>query len=175
MDRPAKQQSDQASWQWLHGLARILPRALVLLGIWYALTGGEAWWSWGTAFALAGAAASYSQMPVRGGRFRALLRLPRALPYLVRETLASGWDVARRALAPRLDLRPDLLDVQLQADAPQLQMAVAFGATLMPGTLAITLAPGCLHLHVIDARLDNQGRMESMEVQLAPLFKGAAP
>lgn len=141
--------------------------------IWIALTDGEAIWPWGTVLALAAAAASLPDMPVRSGRFRAILRFfPRA-PFLAREAIMSGWDVATRALKPRMVLQPGFLDVPLRGDLPQLHMAVAYAITIMPGSMAVTLTPTCLHLHVVDERLPNRDSVRQMEQRLAPLFENA--
>jgi len=147
-------------------------RTALLVLIWFALTDGEALWPWGLAIAAGAAAASFWQMPAGRGRFRAMLRaLPHA-PFLAREAVVSGWDVASRALRPRMSLRPDFIDVELRSDVPRLPMAVAYAVTLMPGTVAITLSPICLHIHALDVRLPNRERVHRLEEQLAPLFTG---
>lgn len=146
-------------------------RAAILLGVWLALTGGEAAWPWGILLALAATAASVAHMPVRFGRFEAMLRFVPRAPFLLREALVSGWDVATRALHRRMRLRPAFLDVELRRDLPRLPMAVAYAVTLIPGTLAVTLTPRRVHLHVIDERLSNRERIKQVEARLAPLFE----
>ncbi len=154
-------------------LASTAARAAVLILIWTALTDGEAIWPWGIVLAFAAAAASLPDMPVRAGRFRAMLRFFPKAPFLAREAIMSGWDVATRALKPRMPLQPGFLDVPLRGDPPQLRMAVAYAITIMPGTMAVTLTPDCLHLHVVDERLPNRDSVRRMEHRLAPLFGNA--
>jgi multicomponent Na+:H+ antiporter subunit E len=70
-------------------------------------------------------------------------------PWLVREILKSGWDVARRILDPRLPISPTLIEIQ-PSQQTDLGLAIhANSITLTPGTITVEVEPGRLLVHAL--------------------------
>jgi multicomponent Na+:H+ antiporter subunit E len=98
----------------------------------------------------AAASASLRLLPPGTGRLQpaALVQLARRL--LVQSALA-GTDVARRALAPALPLRPGILRVPLRLAPGTARDAFCTLASLLPGTLPAGVDPdGTLRIHCLD-------------------------
>jgi multicomponent Na+:H+ antiporter subunit E len=119
------------SWNFVRAL---LHRTLLLGGVWVVLAGTE---PKGLAIgALAVPVAvwlSLKLIPAHHGL--SVWRLARHLPTFLLGSLSGGADVARRALSPRLRLRPGWVEVPVAL--PDGGRAVMGGdLSLMPGTLA---------------------------------------
>ena len=83
-------------------------------------------------------------------RFTALAAL--ALNFF-RQSAVSGFDVARRALAPRLQLRPGFVTYPLRLPPGNARSAFCALASLLPGTLPTgTDDSGALVVHGLDVR-----------------------
>lgn len=80
-------------------------------------------------------------------RFRSLLVL---LPHFVWQSVLAGIDVARRALAPRPDIRPGLVSCPLGFGPGQARNTFATITSLLPGTVACGDVDGVLVYHCID-------------------------
>jgi multicomponent Na+:H+ antiporter subunit E len=70
-------------------------------------------------------------------------------PWLVKEILKSGWDVARRILDPRLPISPTLIEIR-PSQQTDLGLAIhANSITLTPGTITVEVGPGRLLVHAL--------------------------
>jgi multicomponent Na+:H+ antiporter subunit E len=88
-------------------------------------------------------------MPPTAGRlhFGALLLL---LPHLLAESVLAGIDVARRALDPRLPLRPGFVTCPLAFPPGFARNTFATITSLLPGSVAADEAEGVLVYHCLD-------------------------
>lgn len=104
----------------------------------------------GLAVALVAATVSLKLLPPGQGRVRPLLLLGFALRFLC-QSVAAGVDVARRALHPRLPLRPGFVVYrpQLREGAPR--EAFCTITSMLPGTLPTDAEPGgSILVHCLD-------------------------
>jgi len=80
-------------------------------------------------------------------RFGALVAL--AVSF-VRGSVAGGFDVARRALRPELDLRPGFVTAPLRLPPGNARNAFSALASLLPGTLPVGMDEDSLLVHGLD-------------------------
>ncbi|TCZ64834.1 Na+/H+ antiporter subunit E [Roseicella aquatilis] len=139
-------------------------RFAAFLGLWLVLSGSDpAGLVVGLAAAALAARISLRLLPPAGGAVRpgAVLRLGLLL---LRDSLAAGLDIARRALDPRLPIRPGLVPVPLRLSSGR--DAFRLVASLQPGTLPVGMnAEGRLLVHALDTRLPvaaEAGRTEAL-------------
>jgi multicomponent Na+:H+ antiporter subunit E len=152
-------------------LAAALARLPLLLLAWGALGGGAGLWPWGLAAAAAIAPASLLLLAPRPGRGCVALGLVALLPLFVRDSLSGGWDVARRALAPRCVLRPGMQAIRLERPATPVVIALAYAVTVMPGTLAVEVGRQRLLVHVLDHRRESRPQIAALERRLAAVYR----
>jgi multicomponent Na+:H+ antiporter subunit E len=69
---------------------------------------------------------------------------------LLRGSLVAGFDVARRALAPRLDLRPGFVSCPLTLPEGEARDVFCLLQSLMPGTLPTGADEGRALVHGLD-------------------------
>jgi multicomponent Na+:H+ antiporter subunit E len=103
---------------------------------------------------LASAAAAWASvrlLPPASGRVRlgALLLL---LPRFLWQSLVAGLDVARRAFAPRLDLRPGFIEYRTQLPPGSARSAFELIASLMPGSVPSDEREQIIEFHCLDVR-----------------------
>lgn len=152
-------------------------RILGLLALWLVLTGFSG------ADLIAGLAAAalagwLSLRLVPNGTVRVRLTgLARLAGRFVRQSLVAGWDVARRALSPRMPLEPGFL-----AYAPRLPGGLArdgFTAlsSLLPGTVPVgTTAAGQVMYHCLDLTQPVAAQLAADEAMFAAAVgPGAEP
>jgi multicomponent Na+:H+ antiporter subunit E len=120
-----------------------------------------------------GAAAwvSLKLLPATRGRVR-LGRLLALLPRFLWQSLAAGFDVARRALAPRLDLQPGFVDFATQLPPGSARSAFELIASLMPGSVVSGEGPQHVEFHVLDTRQPVAEQMAAEERLYAPALQG---
>jgi multicomponent Na+:H+ antiporter subunit E len=106
--------------------------------------------------------ASLHLLPPGPGRLR-----PAALARLglrfVRQSAIAGADVARRALDPRLPLRPGFVRVPLRVAPGVARNAFCALASLMPGSLPAGSDNGALRVHCLDLGQDVPAQMSTEE------------
>jgi len=125
-------------------------RAALFLAFWLAISGWKAADLPVGLAAVAGATwASLALLPAKGAwlRLAALLRL--AVSFF-RGSVVSGFDVARRALRPELDLRPGFVTAPLRLPPRNARNAFSALASLMPGTLPVGVDADSLVIHGLD-------------------------
>lgn len=95
------------------------------------------------------------------------------LGYFIRQSLAGGWQVARLACRPRMDLDPGLLELPLKLPPglPRLLFTATLG--LMPGTLGVRLGEQTLFIHVLDRQLPVAEEAAALAGHIARLLKVA--
>jgi len=146
-----------------------LRRGAGFLLLWWLFAEGDlqAWWLGALAVALA-TAASLKLMPPRH-YVRPLTALAFAL-FFLRNSIVSGWQVARLALDPRRRPHPHCVAVTLTLPegAPRLIVAGALG--LMPGTLSVRLDGAALTVHAIDAGIPVAAEAAALEAQVARMI-----
>jgi multicomponent Na+:H+ antiporter subunit E len=127
-----------------------LTRAALFFAFWLAISGWKAVDLPVGLAAVAGATwASLALLPPRGARIRfgALVALAASF---VRGSVAGGFDVARRALRPQLDLCPGFVTAPLRLPPGNARNAFSALASLMPGTLPVGTDGNSLLVHGLD-------------------------
>ena len=126
-------------------------RGALFLGFWLMISG------WAAADLPVGLAAvcvatwaSLTLLPAPGSRLRTMALAALALDFF-RQSVMSGFDVARRALHPQLQLRPGFVSCPLRLPPGNARSAFCALASLLPGTLPTgTDDQGALLVHGLD-------------------------
>jgi len=127
---------------------------------------------------LASAAATWVSLmllPPASGRVRvgALLLL---LPRFLWQSLVAGWDVARRAFAPRLDLQPGFIRYRTRLPPGSARSAFELIASLMPGSVASDESRDTIEFHCLDTRQPVAEQLAAEErVYSKALLPGSTP
>ena len=144
-------------------------RALLLAGVWWALTEGGEGVAFGIPLALAVAALSLLHA-APATRTPRLHRMPAFAGYFLMQSLRAGWDVARRIVHPRLPLQPAFVRVPLRLPAGAPTWWLMMVITLLPGTLSVHLDGKLLEVHCLDSGSDVVAGIRRAEDELARLF-----
>ncbi len=72
-------------------------------------------------------------------------------PWLVKEIIKSGWDVARRIIHPRLPISPTLVRFRPSQRTDLGLVIHAQSITLTPGTISVEVGPGEFLVHALTA------------------------
>ncbi|HYI82030.1 MAG TPA: Na+/H+ antiporter subunit E [Acetobacteraceae bacterium] len=139
-------------------------RGAAFLGLWLLLAGSD---PVGLVFGIPAAAlavwASLRLLPPSGRAMRLGPALVLGLE-LVRDSVAAGFDVARRALDPRLPIRPGTIPVALKLPRGLARDGFRVLASLQPGALPAGLdAQGRLVVHALDTALPVQREVQAAE------------
>ena len=154
----------------MHSARVAVIRAVAFSCLWLLLAGAHLGDLPGATVAVAAATwISLRTLPPRGGRLslkgsaRLLLRLPH-------QVAVGGVDVARRALDPRLPIRPGLVSVPCDLPRGPARQAFCALTSLVPGTVpAGEDDHGALLFHSIDTSTDTRALLAR---ELA-VFRGA--
>lgn len=142
-------------------------RALVLAGVWWALTEGD---RAGLAFGapvvlLALFASAWLSSPSPRWSPLGLLRFVQV--FLI-GSLRGGIDVAHSALAPRLPITPVMIRVALRLPAGPARHLFIGTMNMMPGMLSVTLDGDQIEIHVlIDTGDELVGQLRALEEHVA--------
>lgn len=141
------------------------PAAFALL--WVVLTEGElqGWWFGVVAVPLA-TALSHLLLPARGRAGLELLAAVRLAGFFAWQSVVGGVDVARRALDPRLPIRPGMLDTELHHADTSTTLSFAALVSLLPGTICVHI-DGHTRIHVVDTSQDVAARLRVAEQRIA--------
>jgi multicomponent Na+:H+ antiporter subunit E len=95
------------------------------------------------------------------------------VPFFLRRSLAGGVDVARRALAPTLDVAPYMVQYRLglPADGPA-RIVFLNVLSLLPGTLAAGVERDTVQVHVLGGAAAEDGLRE-LETAVGRMFRPA--
>ncbi|GAB3478503.1 Na+/H+ antiporter subunit E [Azotobacter salinestris] len=100
--------------------------------------------------------------------------LPGFVAFFTWHMLQGGWDVARRALHPRLPLAPAWRDYPLACSEPRVRLLLSALVGLLPGTLASEVEGDCLRMHLLDHEQPWQATVAELERHLARLLGAGA-
>jgi multicomponent Na+:H+ antiporter subunit E len=147
-----------------------LGRTAGFLALWVVLIGTDPVdVAAGVVPALAAAWASVVLLPPGDGvRFAAL---PGYALRFLRQSVAAGWDVARRAFAPSLAVRPGYAQFaprRLRGDARQ---AFASVTSLLPGTVPVAEDEARIEYHCLDAAQPVAAQLADEERAFARLVR----
>ena len=149
---------------------RFLARLALMALIWLGLNGTD-WSSWiiGGPVAFAAAWISVKLLPdipwhwsVRG--------VIAFAGFFLRESLRGGWDVACRALSPKLALSPAIVCVPLHLPPGAARLFFCGAISLLPGTAVIAIAEGNLCVHALDSSPPVEEELRELEDRVAALF-----
>lgn len=141
--------------------------ALYLL-LWFILSGGQGW-GFGVAAALGAATLTYRLPLVWPGLN--LSPLPACLGFFFQQLFMGGWDVARRALHPKMPIDPAWEIHTLSSDNPRVRLMLSALVGLMPGTLASHIEGNQLHIHTLDRQREWRTSTVRFEQLLARLLE----
>jgi multicomponent Na+:H+ antiporter subunit E len=126
--------------------------------------------------AVTAAAATWTSLhllPPGTARLRPLALAEFALRF-VRQSAISGADVARRALDPRLPLRPGFVRCPLRLPPGAARDGFCTLASLLPGTLPVGSDPdAALRVHCLDLGQDVAAQMNAEETAFLATFRAA--
>lgn len=152
----------------------ILVRTALFAGLWWILAESrlDTWWL-GLAAVAAGVGASLALAPPGQSGF-SIPGLVLFIGYFLLHSIRGGAQVAAIALRPRLDLRPDLVEIpiSLPPGLPRVVLTATLG--LMPGTASVSLDGERLLVHVLDRGQPVLQETRDLERQVARMF-GLAP
>jgi multicomponent Na+:H+ antiporter subunit E len=147
---------------------RLAWRGVALFALWVVLIGtGPADVAAGVVVAVLAAWASARLSPPAGG-----LRLSAVPAYalrFLRQSLVAGWDVARRAFAPALAVRPGLVEHRSALPAGPARDAFVSITGLLPGTVAVAELGDRVTYHALDTDQPVAAQLAAEERAFAPL------
>ena len=91
--------------------------------------------------------------------------------YFAGSSIASGWDVARRVLSPRLNLEPGFLHYPVNLNSHRARTLFASTVNLIPGTLSVSYDGDVLLVHVFDSTQPNDGGLKKLESLIADVLR----
>ncbi len=141
-----REQTRKADGSAVHWLAR----GVLLLLLWWLLVEGRIDGLWFAAPVILAAFLARRALPIPLARTRmhpikALL----FLPWFVRSSVAAGWDVAWRALSPKLPIRPFFVTYPLRVRSTSARAFLSQAISLMPGTLTCWASDEFLVVHAL--------------------------
>lgn len=140
-----------------------IARWLGFLCLWLALSGIEVVdFLVGAATAAVATWASLHLLPP-ARRWPRPLALASLVGRFLLQSAVAGADVARRALAPALPLRPGFVRCPLRLAPGSARSAFCAFSSLLPGTLVAGSEPGALCLHCLDVDQDVPAQMRAEE------------
>ena len=150
-------------------------RALCYFGVWIVVdqSAKPANLVVGVLASLAAAWVSLALLPPERGRIR-LGRLVALLPRFLWQSLVAGFDVARRAFAPRPDLQPGFVDYPTRLPPGSPRSAFELIASLMPGSVPTDEGPGHIEFHCLDTRQPVAEQLAAEERAYAPALGAEA-
>ena len=148
-------------------------RSLVFLGVWFVLYGPDlASLPVGVGAAVAATWTSLRLLPPGSFHPRLGSLFVLALRF-VWQSVVAGIDVARRALEPRLPLRPGFLIYPIRMRPSPARSTFLSVASLLPGTLPTGLdETGALVVHCLDTEQPVVAQMAAEEIRLMRALGG---
>lgn len=150
-------------------LLALLRRLALFTALWWILAEGrwnEPWVI--SAVILTSLAASLFVWPAGAWRWRPLAVLA-FVPWFLWQSLAGGFDVARRAMQPRPALRPRV--VAMEIDLPENAACLfAWILSLLPGTACVHIEGRHFRVHLLDETA--LPKVEDLRCRIAGLLRG---
>ncbi len=148
---------------------------LVLVLAWWVLAGSEPdGWVAG-AIAVAVAMGLHLALGGGGGSRVRPVGLLRFGPWFLLQSVRGGVDVARRALAPSLPLRPGFLEYRIRIREEHARVFFLNCVSLLPGTFSARLDGAVVRVHLLADRQRVPARLAELEERVAALFGAALP
>jgi multicomponent Na+:H+ antiporter subunit E len=152
-----------------------LLRGVGFLVFWFALIGWDpAHAAVGLGAAALAAGASLRLFPAGTLRLRPGAIVPLVLRFLG-QSVVAGWDVARRALDPRLPIRPGFVTYRVGFPPGPRRNAFTTLTSLLPGTVPAGDEGGALLYHCLDVDQPVAAELAAEEAALARALAGSAP
>lgn len=148
------------------GASRLGARALGFAALWAVLSGGDGWII-GIPIIILAATMSCLSSPVNRWSLPGLARF---VPYFLWNSLRGGFDVAVRALHPRLPIEPAVVNYELRLKNATANVLLADTVTLLPGTLSADLRGDVLLVHVLNASGPFLNTLQAVERRVADVF-----
>jgi multicomponent Na+:H+ antiporter subunit E len=138
--------------------------------LWWLISEGDAAsWLVGFPTVLAAAGVSCGWLPHRRGDGGSAESY-RFAWYFGRASLEGGFDVAWRALHPRLPIDPGLIEYRTRLPEGTARVFFANAISLCPGTVSASMRGDRLTIHVLDLRHEVIARLGDLEQKVAVLF-----
>lgn len=148
----------------------LIVRVLIFSLIWWTLTGGRLPLS-GLGMIGVGLATamSWRMIPVGVWQWR-LWPLLRFGPYFLRQSFWGGLDVAWRAMRPRMDVEPVVIQYRLRLKLEPARVFFLWMVSLFPGTAGVDLRKDEAWVHVLDESFADQEKLRELEERIADVF-----
>jgi len=149
---------------------RFLARLALLALIWLGLNGAD-WSSWivGGPVVFAAAWISVKLLPAIPWHWSVRGAIAFA-GFFLRESLRGGWDVACRALSPKLALSPAIVCVPFHLPPGAARWFFCGAISLLPGTAVVAIAEDNLCVHALDCSPRVQEELRELEDRVAALL-----
>lgn len=92
-----------------------------------------------------------------------LVLLAKLIMFFFIQSLAGGWDVARRAFQKNIRLESEFIDYKLRLPPGKRRTLWITMIGLFPGTLSVALQGDSVCVHVLDKRLDVMPSLQRFE------------
>jgi multicomponent Na+:H+ antiporter subunit E len=153
-------------------IRRLVPHLAVYAGLWWLLTGGTAAsWPVGLPVVLAAAWSSAALAPALR---LDIVEAARFLSFFLSRSVASGIDVAERALHLPPRLHPGIIRFETRLLGPSGKVFFTCVLSLLPGTLSVAWDGPRLDVHVLDTTSDMEAKLRQLEARVAALFPETA-
>ncbi|HMO45820.1 MAG TPA: Na+/H+ antiporter subunit E [Rubrivivax sp.] len=146
-------------------------RALLYFGVWIVIdqSAKPANLLFGAAATVAATWVSLKLLPPDSGRVR-IGKLVLLWPRFLRQSLVAGWDVARRAFAPGLPLRPGFVDYAPQLPRGSARNAFELVSSLLPGSVPSAENEALIEYHCLDTQQPLAEQLAAEEAAYAQAF-----
>lgn len=150
-------------------------RLVFFSAVWWLLVGGSpSGWLFGLAAIPGATAASLRLGPTTPFRLRPIPFIRFAASFLL-ASLRSGWDVARRAIHPRLPLAPAFVEYPVGLQDSTSRVLLAATVTMLPGTITAEIRADRLVIHALDVTRPLESSVRRMEARIGALFEPVRP
>lgn len=151
-------------------LSPILSRAMIFALLWAALSGAAMnGWAYGAVAVALATWLSLRLYPVGQPHVRAW-RAAVFAPMLLARGFLGGLDVARRALDPRLPVRPGWMRLRLRQGFAPANVLLGGVMSILPGSLAAGPDEGTMNVHMLNAEIDASESLAREERRIHWLF-----
>jgi multicomponent Na+:H+ antiporter subunit E len=149
---------------------RFLARLALFALVWFGLNGAD-WSSWivGGPVVIAAAWISVKLLPAIPGHWSVSGALAFA-GFFLRESWRGGWDVACRALSPKLALSPAIVCVPFHLPSGAARLFFCGAISLLPGTAVVAITETSLCVHALDGSPRVEQELRELENRVAALF-----
>jgi multicomponent Na+:H+ antiporter subunit E len=90
--------------------------------------------------------------------------------YFLRESVRGGWDVARRAISPRLALSPAIVCYPFHLPSGPSRLFFCAAISLLPGTAVVAIAESSICVHALDNSISLKEELRELERRVGALF-----